>query len=168
VPEVDALGGDRTSQRGQQVGTVELVVGEAERRLQRLGQRRAQQRAAVVPAALVPRQRLHAGPGQLLGEPEPVEDARGVRADLDAGADLAQRRRLLVHVDVEAGVQQRQRRAEAAEAPADDADRDPLGSRARGGRRSRPVRRHRVASSVVGLPAPARWRGPDRFTEVRS
>ena len=99
-----------------------LVVRGAERRLERLGERRAQQRAAVVPAALMPGQRPHAGRGELVGEPEPVQDARGVRADLDAGADLAQRRRLLVDMDVEARPQQRQRRRQAADAAADDAD----------------------------------------------
>jgi hypothetical protein len=103
---MDALSGQCPGQRIQQVGTMHLVVREAERRLKGLGQRRAQQRAPVVPTALVPCQRLHTGARQYLGEPEPMEDSRGVRADLDAGADLAQRRRLLVHVHVEAGCQQ--------------------------------------------------------------
>ena len=122
VTEVQALGGQRIRQRPQQVGAVHLVVREAELRLQRLRQRRAQERAAVVPAPLMPGQRTHAGARQRVGETEPVQDARGVRADLDAGADLAQRRRLLVDVHVQARAQQRERRREAADASADDAD----------------------------------------------
>ena len=53
---------------------------------------------------------------------EPDQQARGVGADLDAGADLADARRLLVDMDVEAGLQQMQRRGEAADAAADDRD----------------------------------------------
>jgi len=49
-----------------------------------------------------------------------VQQAGGVRADLDAGADLRQDRRLLEHLHVAAGLQQRQRRREAADAAADD------------------------------------------------
>ena len=41
---------------------------------------------------------------------------------LDAGADLGDARRLLVDLDVEAGVQQMQRRGKAADAAADDRD----------------------------------------------
>ena len=50
-----------------------------------------------------------ADPRQPFGETEMVDDARGVRADLDAGADFAQCARLLVDVNVETGVQQIQR-----------------------------------------------------------
>ena len=123
VPDVHPLGGQGAGQRRQQVGAVDLVVREAEGGLERLGERRAQQRAAVVPAALVPGERPDARPRELLGEPEPVQDPRRVRADLDAGADLAQRGRLLVDLDVEAGAEQRQRRGQAADAAADDGDR---------------------------------------------
>jgi hypothetical protein len=52
-----------------------------------------------------------------------MENPRRVWADLDAGADLAHGRGALVDVDVEAGVQQRQRCTEAADASADDRDR---------------------------------------------
>jgi hypothetical protein len=55
-----------------------------------------------------------------------VQDPRGVRADLDARADLAQRPRALVDVDVEARLQQGQRGREAADAASDHADRDLL------------------------------------------
>ena len=65
VSGVDPLGGERVPQRGKQVGAMHLVVREAERCLERLRQRRAQQGAAVVPAALVPGQRPHPGARQL-------------------------------------------------------------------------------------------------------
>ena len=57
-----------------------------------------------------------------------MEDARGVGADLDAGADLAERAGALVDVDVEPGLEQGQRRSETADAASDDADRELLPS----------------------------------------
>jgi hypothetical protein len=55
-------------------------------------------------------------------ELQAIEDARGVRPHVDPAADLGERGRLLVHVDVEAGAMQRHRRGEPAEAGADDRD----------------------------------------------
>src|SRR5918992_4160676 len=55
-----------------------------------------------------------------------MQDAGGVGADLAPRADLAERRGLLVHVDVDAAAQQRQRRGEAADPTAHDADRDSI------------------------------------------
>ena len=49
----------RLGERIEQIGAVHLIVREAEGRLHRLRQRCAQQRLAVVPAALVPGERLH-------------------------------------------------------------------------------------------------------------
>ena len=56
VPEMHAFGGNADASARQQVGPMHLVVREPERRLERLGEWRAQQRAAVIPAPLVPRQ----------------------------------------------------------------------------------------------------------------
>jgi hypothetical protein len=95
---------------------------EPERGLQRLGERAAQQRAAVIPPALVPCDRLNPRRRQLLCQPQPVQYARRVRADLHAGADLAQRRCLLVHLHIEATTKQRQRRRETADPTSHDAD----------------------------------------------
>jgi hypothetical protein len=71
----------------------------------------------------MPGQRPHAGPRERLGEPEPVQHAGRVRADLHAGADLVERGRLLVHLHVEARSQQGERGGQAPDATADDADR---------------------------------------------
>ena len=49
-----------------------------------------------------------------------MQNARGVRADLDAGAHLAQCPGLLVDVDVDAGAQQGQRGGQPTDAAADD------------------------------------------------
>ena len=106
-----------------------LVVGEAERGLERLGERRLEQGPAIVPAPLVPGERPDAGPGEVVLEAEAVEDARGVRADLHTRADLAQLRRLLVDVHVEAPPKQRHRRGQPADPAPDDTDPRPLPSR---------------------------------------
>jgi hypothetical protein len=52
-----------------------------------------------------------------------MENPRRVGTDLDARTDLAHGCGALVDVDVEAGLQQRERCAEAADASADDRDR---------------------------------------------
>ena len=106
MTEQHALGRHSRSQRRQQVGPMDLVVREPEGRLERLGQRRAQQRAPVVPATLVPGERLHPGPRQFLGQPEAVQDAGGVGTDLDASADLAEHGCLLVDADIEPGAKE--------------------------------------------------------------
>ena len=49
-----------------------------------------------------------------------MQHARGVRSDLDAGADLSERHRLLEHLHVEADTLQRQRRRQAADTTGDD------------------------------------------------
>ncbi len=143
VTEMNALGRNGCGQRRQQVGPVHLVVRKPERRLQRLGQRRPQQRPPVVPPALMPRQRFHPGPGQRFGEPQTVQHAGGVRTDLDAGPHLPELRRPLVHLDVEPGAQQRQRRRQTADAAADDRDR---------GTSSRRIRTHSGVSVTPLLP----------------
>ena len=51
-----------------------------------------------------------------------MKHARAVGADLHAGAKLAQFRRLLVDIDIDAAPNERQRRREPADAAADDRD----------------------------------------------
>jgi len=54
----------------------------------------------------MPRGRADAELLQLVRQAQSHQDARGIRADLDAGADLAERARLLVDVNVEPRPQQ--------------------------------------------------------------
>jgi hypothetical protein len=55
---------------------------------------------------LVPGKRAHSHLGELFRQPEPVQDAGRVRADLNPGPNLAELAGLLVHVHVESGAQQ--------------------------------------------------------------
>ena len=66
--------------------------------------------------------RQHLNLFQRVLEAQRVKHARAVGADLHAGAELAQLRRLLVDIDVDAATKQRQRRREPADAAADDRD----------------------------------------------
>src|SRR5882724_53918 len=56
------------------------------------------------------------------GEAEPAQDARRVRAHVDAAADLGELGRLLVDIDLEAGAAQRQCGREPSDAAADHRD----------------------------------------------
>lgn len=106
-------------QKGQ-VAAMEMIVGCTEALLDFRAQRRALQRATVVPALLVDGERSHAPALHRVPEAQPMQQARGVGADLQAGADLAEARRLLVDLNVESGLEQRQRRGQPADATADD------------------------------------------------
>src|SRR5262249_53445318 len=59
---------------------------------------------------------------QPLLDAERAMDLHGIRALLDAGADAGEGFRLLVHGRVEAGLAQRRRHGEPADAGADDGD----------------------------------------------
>ena len=130
------------------------------------GKPRLGQRAAVVPAALMEERRAVRHPGAFLAKAKPDQDARGVRADVDAGADFAEQARLLVDLHVEAGLQQADRGGEPADAAADDGDPDvaraPFTRRAcrapgRSPRPRRPGRRRRTARAAASsAPAPDR------------
>src|SRR5215470_10547077 len=109
MPDVQSLCRQCAYQRRQHVGTMHLIVREAECGLDRAGQWRAKQSPAVVPPALVPRERLYAELREGIGEPQPMQYAGSVGADLDARADLAQRPRPFVDVDIYSRAQQRQR-----------------------------------------------------------
>lgn len=60
--------------------------------------------------------------GQRLYEPERTQDSRAVRADLDAGAELAKPRGLLVDVDIQAAREQREYGSETADGAAEHGD----------------------------------------------
>jgi hypothetical protein len=67
VPNVQAFSGQSAHQRIQEVGTVHLVVGKSERGLH-CHERCSKKRPAVIPAALVNCQRLHAHVRKGVGE----------------------------------------------------------------------------------------------------
>ena len=69
------------------------------------------------------RQRPHTHRRQLFLQPEPMQHTRGIRTDLDSRTHLADRLRLLVHMHIEPGLMQRERRSEAADPATDDRNR---------------------------------------------
>jgi len=71
-----------------QIGAVKGVIGRAEFLLDHSAERRTHQEAPVVPAPLIEGGGLHAAGTEALGKPEPVQQPRRVRADVDAGADM--------------------------------------------------------------------------------
>src|ERR1700691_1342450 len=88
-----------------QVTAMQRVVWRVESRLNRFPERGTDQEAAIVPAPLVKGLRPDAAVGELFGDPEAMENARRIRADIDAGANFAECLRLLVDVHVEPGAQ---------------------------------------------------------------
>ena len=66
--------------------------------------------------------RLHLYFLERILEPERMQHAGAVGADLHAGAEFAQLRRLLVDIDIDAAADQRERRREPADSAADDDD----------------------------------------------
>ncbi len=124
VAEMDALGREARGDDREQVGAVHGQVRRAVELLAARVERRPLQRAAVLPAPLMGAERPHGLAVERRAEAEPIEDPRRVRPHVDAAADLGQLRRLLVDVDVEAGLAQRHGGREAADAGADDGDRE--------------------------------------------
>src|SRR5262252_9538606 len=91
------------------------IMWRAESGLYPFAQGGAEQNAAVIPAPLVERHRLNAGPSQLLGNPQSMQNARRVRTNIDSCADFAERLRLLIDLHFKSSAQQRRRRGEAAD-----------------------------------------------------
>jgi hypothetical protein len=122
VADMQALGRHGAAQKLGEIAAMEVIVRRTEGRLDLRPQRRPLQGAAIVPAPLIDGGRPHADAIHRGLQAKPHQEARSVGADLDAGADLADARRLLVDVDVEPRLQQMQRRGQAANAAADDRD----------------------------------------------
>ena len=97
-----------------------MIVRRAERLFDQLADRRPLKRAAIVPAALMHRPRKDANIVHRYAQAEPMQQPRGVGADLNARANLADPRRLLMDLDVDAGVQEMQRGRQTADAAADN------------------------------------------------
>ena len=121
MADVQALLGERAQERAQQVGAMDLVVGKPNASHERVAEGRLEQRA---PSSSGAGGRRGRGPhrAKLVGQPEAMQHARRVGADLDARADLAQSSGTLVDADVESSAQERERRRESADAAADDRD----------------------------------------------
>ena len=109
--EPEARIGDPAEQNVEQVGAVGVVVGRAELCLRACAERRVVEAVAIIPGAVVASLRIHAGARERLAEPERAQDAGGVGADLDAGANLAERFGLLEELGVDAARPQRQQRS---------------------------------------------------------
>jgi hypothetical protein len=116
---VNPLGRDARGDDRQQVGTMNGDVRRAVELFTQRIERRLLQGAPVLPAPLVGEERAHALAVEPGSEAEPTQDARRVRAHIDAAADLGELGGLLVDVDLEAGLTQRQRRREPPDAAAD-------------------------------------------------
>ena len=94
-----------------QVGAVEVIVLRAVAALVSLPERNLLDEVAALVEAEMLRRGRDRGPAERGLEPERVQHARGVGADLDSGADLAERRRLLEHAHPMAALQQHGRGA---------------------------------------------------------
>jgi hypothetical protein len=92
-----------------QFAAVKDHVRRAELGLDRWPKRRARQRTAILPPALVERWGPKRHLGQFRAEPETKQEPRGIRPDIDSGTDLGQPACLFVHLDVEPGLQQADR-----------------------------------------------------------
>src|ERR1700730_15914877 len=113
---------DSLGQNREQVAAMKHDV----RRAVALGRRRTEldpvPGLAGAPMAYLPRARDDLNAGQRIAQAQRIEDARAVRTELNARPYFFEHGRLLVHIDVDATPQQRQRGGEPANAAADAND----------------------------------------------
>ena len=123
VVETDASGFSASvEQRLVQVGAMDQCVGVRELFAERVAQRDA---GDLLAADRIQHDEIvgkHRERADRRGEPEHVEHPEHVGPELDAGADLLELRRLLDELRRDALALERQRRAQAADAAADDDD----------------------------------------------
>jgi hypothetical protein len=112
----------RPLQRQVQVAAVDLEVRRTVALRMLFAQRQPVQHLAAVEAAEFERLGQHAGARDRLAQAQHIEHLHRVGAHLDAGAHLAELRRLLVDPHAMAALQQRGGRGQAAEAGTDDGD----------------------------------------------
>ena len=122
MAEMDMLGWKAGGDHRQQVGAMDRDVRRAVKLFAGRVERRLLQGAAVLPAALVRADRLHALAVEPGAEAEPAQYPRRIRPHVDAAADLGQLGRLLVEIDIKPGLAQRHRGGQPADAAADDTD----------------------------------------------
>ena len=114
---------DRVRQHCVQVGAVKHHVGRAVALSRDRAQLEPVPGLARAPVTNLSPRGKHLDAVQRCLETERVENPGAVCADLNAGADLSQLRRLLIHVDIEPLPQKRQCRSQAADAGPDDGNR---------------------------------------------
>ena len=122
--EMQPLRGKRSCQRSQNICTMHVIVRKAERSLHCTGDRCTEKSPAVIPPTLMERDRLDARLRQCVADAHAVQNARRVRTDLDAGPDLGQRARLLIDVNIDSDLQERQCSGKAPDTRADDRQSD--------------------------------------------
>ena len=118
MAEMHALGWEGRADDVEQVGTMQGHMRGAVKLFAERIERRALQGAAVLPAPLMRAGRAHALAVESRPEPEPAQDAGRIRRHVNAAAYLGQLGRLLVDVDLEAGLAQCHGGGEAAYAAA--------------------------------------------------
>jgi hypothetical protein len=106
-----------------QIGTVQGIIWCAKSGLDRLTKRRTEQYSAVIPTSLVECGRLDAGLSEPFSKSEPMQEARSVRADIDAGTHFTERCCLLVDMHIETCAQHRQCGCQTTYPGADDPNR---------------------------------------------
>jgi len=102
------IGAERLQQGALQIGAMSMPIGPPEDFLRRIAERGGEN---VLPRLPVP-ESVTVGPdrvgGEARGAPEPVQDARRVRAELNTGAHRLDRRGLLQDGEIDPGSPQRQ------------------------------------------------------------
>ena len=118
MPGMRALWRQRGGEQRGEIAAMKMIVRRAERRFDLRAERGALQGAPVIPPPLMDGDRPHTACIHRGAEAETAQQARRIGTDLDAGADLAELRRLLVDVDVAARLHQSERSGETADAAA--------------------------------------------------
>ncbi len=96
------------------------IIGRAEMRFRFLPEWGVIKTFAGVPAAIIATIRVGRHALERLSKPELEQDTRGIRGNLEAGADLPERGRLFEQLDVDTALSQRQHRGDAADPAAGD------------------------------------------------
>jgi len=105
-----------------QVSAVEVIVGRAEVCLDLGTEWRPLQGSAIIPAPLMHREGSNADSVHRRPQPEAMQQSGRIGADLDAGTDFSDARRLLIDMDVEPDPKKLQRGGEPADAATDHCD----------------------------------------------
>ena len=123
VVELDAIVRHRARQRRMQITAMRQQIGRAKFLFGALAENHVELDFAGAPVAVVPGARIERLAAKSLFQPEPAQHLHGVAADLDAGAEPRELRRLLVDGDVDAYPAQRRGGGKATHAGADNRDR---------------------------------------------